>query len=53
VGTIWANFVIQVGQTWGDYQGMLDDNAAYLGRLGQQVSDVGELLAFEFQQPMA
>ncbi|MCY2987964.1 MAG: dockerin type I domain-containing protein [Planctomycetota bacterium] len=47
---IWANFVAQVGSTWADYQRMLDDNEAYLGRLGTQVPDVSELLAFEFQQ---
>jgi YD repeat-containing protein len=47
---IWAAFTSQVGTTWGDYVGMLDDNAAYLGRLGQRVVDVGQLLAFEFLQ---
>ncbi|KKL77223.1 hypothetical protein LCGC14_2037030, partial [marine sediment metagenome] len=33
-----------------NYLTMLDDNAAYLGRLGQQVLDVGQLLGFEFMQ---
>lgn len=47
---IWAAFTSQVGTTWGDYVGMLDDNAAYLGRLGQRVLDVGQVLAFEFLQ---
>jgi RHS repeat-associated protein len=47
---IWANFVSQVGDTWGDYLKMLDENASYLGRLGQRVVDVGQLLAFEFLQ---
>ncbi len=47
---IWASFVSQVGDTWGDYVRMLDENAAYLGRLGQHVVDVGQLLAFEFLQ---
>jgi len=47
---LWANFTAQVGTTWGDHVRMLDDNAAYLGRLGQRVLDVGQLLAFEFQQ---
>jgi len=47
---IWASFVAQVGTTWGDYVGMLDNNAVYLGRLGQHVVDVGQLLAFEFLQ---
>ena len=47
---IWANFVAGAGSTWGHYVSMLDDNAAYLSRLDEQVVDVGELLAFEFQQ---
>jgi RHS repeat-associated protein len=47
---LWANFVPQVGSTWGGYVRMLDDNAAYLGRLGERVLDLGELLAFEFMQ---
>jgi len=46
----WAGFTNQVGTTWGDYTKMLDDNATYLGRLGQRVVDVGQLLAFEFLQ---
>jgi len=47
---IWDGFTNQVGTTWGGYVRMLDDNAAYLGRLGQRVVDVGQLLAFEFLQ---
>ncbi len=47
---IWANFLSEVGNTWGDYLKMLDENASYLGRLGQRVVDIGQLLAFEFMQ---
>ncbi|MEI7902427.1 MAG: DUF6531 domain-containing protein, partial [bacterium] len=47
---IWDNFTTEVGTTWGNYVRMLDDNAAYLGRLGQRVLDVGDLLNFEFFQ---
>jgi RHS repeat-associated protein len=47
---LWASFASQVGTTWGDYVRMLDDNAAYLGRMGQRVVDVGQLLSFEFLQ---
>ena len=47
---IWASFTPQVGSTWGDYVRMLDENAVYLGRLGERVVDIGELLAFEFMQ---
>jgi RHS repeat-associated protein len=47
---IWANFVAQTGDTWIDYIRMLDNNAVYLNRLGEQVTDVSQLLAFEFLQ---
>ena len=47
---IWANLVAQTGSTWGDYIGMLDDNAAYLGRLDQDVRDINQLFGFELQQ---
>lgn len=47
---VFAGFTSQVGATWGDYVRMLGDNAAYLGRLGERVVDVGQLLAFEFLQ---
>ena len=47
---IWTNFQAQVGGTWGNYVAMLDENATYLGRLGQQVNNVSKLLAFEYTQ---
>ena len=47
---IFANFTNQVGSTWGEYVAMLDENAAYLGRLGQKVTDVSSLWNFEVQQ---
>ncbi len=47
---LWTNFTAQVGNTWGGYVRMLDDNAAYLGRLGERVLDLGDLLGFEFMQ---
>ncbi len=47
---LWASFTGQAGSTWGDYVQMLSDNAAYLNRLGEQVVDVSQLLAFEFMQ---
>ena len=49
-GALWAGFVARVGPTWGDYARMLADNAAYLGRLGQNVTDVSQLLVFALQQ---
>jgi RHS repeat-associated protein len=47
---IWNNLVSQMGSTAGSYVSMIDNNAAYLGRLGETVSDVGALLAFEMRQ---
>ena len=47
---VWANFVANVGSTWGDYAVMLSDNATYLGKLGLNVTDVSSLLAFELAQ---
>ena len=47
---LWANFITQAGTTWGDYVRMLTDNAVYLSKLGLHVTDIGELLAFEFAQ---
>jgi RHS repeat-associated protein len=47
---IWGNFVAQAGNTWGDYVAMLTDNSSYLNRLGEKVTDIGDLLAFELEQ---
>src|SRR5262249_31191678 len=47
---IWAHLQTQGGSCWGDYVRMLDDNASYLGRLGEHVVDVGDLWSFEIQQ---
>src|SRR5207237_6438301 len=47
---VFANFHSQIGSTWGDYVRMLDDNAAYLARLGESVTDVRQLFGFELQQ---
>jgi RHS repeat-associated protein len=47
---VFANLVAQVGPTWGDYVRMLGENATYLGRLGEPVSDVSDLFGFELLQ---
>jgi RHS repeat-associated protein len=47
---IWSNFTNHVGATWGDYVSALNDNAAYLGRLGIRIADVSQLLAFKITQ---
>lgn len=47
---IWDTLIEQVGETNGDYVRMLNENAAYLGSLGLNVTDVGELWDFEIRQ---
>ncbi|MEW6741715.1 MAG: LamG-like jellyroll fold domain-containing protein [Planctomycetota bacterium] len=47
---LFTNFKASAGVTWGDYVSMLTTNASYLARLGLEVTDVGELLGFEFAQ---
>ena len=39
-----------VGNTWGDFVRALDDNASYLGHLGEDVTDIYQLWTFEIQQ---
>ncbi len=50
---IWVNLTEQIGDTWGDYVAMLDENMNYLHTVGQDVSDVKSLLAFGIQQAQA
>ena len=47
---VFWNLVAQTGPTWGDYVRMLNDNARYLHRLGQRVTDIRDLLGFEVMQ---
>lgn len=47
---VFWNLVAQTGPTWGDYVRMLNDNAQYLHRLGQRVTDIRDLLGFEVMQ---
>ncbi len=47
---VWQVFTNRVGATWGGYVQALDDNAAWLGELGLNIADIGQLLAFELQQ---
>src|SRR5262249_10701938 len=47
---IFGNLVEQLGNTWGGYVKVLDNEAAYLGKLGESVTDVGSLWAFAVQQ---
>ena len=47
---VFNNLILQVGDTWGDYVKMLDENAFYLYQLGARVTDIEEILAFELMQ---
>ena len=47
---IWANFTAAAGPTWGSYLSMLDENAQYLDRLGEETNEIARLLGFELRQ---
>ena len=48
--SIYGNLKQQLGTTWGSYVQMLDNQAAYLGHLGENISDVGQLWQFAVAQ---
>ena len=43
---IFGNLVNRLGYTWGSYVQALDDNATYLAKIGQNVTDIRTLLSF-------
>ena len=45
-----SSLATQVGGTWGGYVTMLDNEASYLGQLGEDVTDVSELWSFAMMQ---
>jgi RHS repeat-associated protein len=45
-GLIYGNMTAQIGGTWGGYVQMLDNQAAYLGSLGESVTDISQLWQF-------
>ena len=47
---VFANVIASAGNTSGSYVQMLDNNAQYLGRLGENVTDVGQLWNFSILQ---
>ncbi len=49
-GPIWANFMANMGGTWGQYVAKLDQDVSYLAGLGEDVKDVQDLLGFEIEQ---
>jgi RHS repeat-associated protein len=49
---IYGNLLPQLGTTSGGYVGLLDTNAAYLGQLGENVTDINALWDFAVTQAM-
>ncbi len=47
---IYQNLMGMVGTTWGQYQAALDQDATYLGQIGQPTDQVDQLFNFEVQQ---
>jgi len=47
---VWLNFTNQVGDTWGDYVAMLDENMSYLHQSGDVPRSITEMVAFEYRQ---
>ena len=48
--TIYGNLTLQLGNNWAGYVQLLDNEAAYLGQLGEDVTDVNSLWGFAVQQ---
>jgi len=49
---LWPVLTDQIGTTWNDYQGMLRENAGYLGGIGRRVPSVRDLFAFEARKAL-
>jgi RHS repeat-associated protein len=47
---IYSNLTSQLGSTWGQFVSALDNNAAYLGSLGENVTDFNTLWGFMYAQ---
>ena len=47
---IYPGLIAHIGPTWGGLVSSLDADASYLGRLGEQVTDVSQLWRFEILQ---
>ena len=47
---IFPGLTAALGNTWGGYVAMLDDEAQYLGKLGEDVTDVSRLWQFAINQ---
>ncbi|MHB1558088.1 MAG: RHS repeat-associated core domain-containing protein, partial [Isosphaeraceae bacterium] len=47
---VFSGLTSQVGNTWAGFVKMMDENASYLGRLGENVTDVTRLWQFAIEQ---
>ena len=47
---VYGNLTAQLGSTWGSYVQFLDNEAAYLGQLGENVTDISQLWGLGVQQ---
>ncbi len=47
---VFGNVIDRIGLNWGDYVRALDNNARYLAKLGETVTDIRDLLSFEVMQ---
>jgi RHS repeat-associated protein len=47
---IYQNFTSEMGPTWGSYNQSLDNASSYLGQLGLNVTDIGQLVNFEVRR---
>ncbi len=47
---IYQNFTAAVGDTLGQYQQVLDNDATYLSQLGEYTADASQLLSFELEK---
>ncbi len=47
---VYPNLTAQLGATYGAFVQRLDQDASYLGSLGERVTDINQLMAFEVQQ---
>jgi RHS repeat-associated protein len=47
---IFANFTARVGETYGQFEQVLQEDANYLSQVGEAVTDPSQLLGFELQQ---
>jgi RHS repeat-associated protein len=47
---LWNNLIANFGQTYGQFQTVMTDNANYLSQLGEPTNNLARLFAFEWKQ---